>query len=88
MATGTPNKSSRKVNFSNAETRVLLEDVGLEKTTLSNCFSNEVSNSKKRAIWAEIQVKVNSCAVAHRSVADLKEKWGALKRSVKDRSKD
>ena len=88
MATGTPNKRSRKANFSNAETRVLLEEVGLEKTTISSCFSNEVSNSKKRAIWAEIQVKVNSCGVAHRSVADLKEKWGALKRSVKDRSKD
>ena len=34
-------------NFSNAETRVLLKEVGLEKTTLSSCFSNEVSNSKK-----------------------------------------
>ena len=29
----------------------------------------EVSNSKKRAIWADIQVKVNSCGVAHRSRA-------------------
>ena len=89
MATGTPNKRSRKAKFGNPETReILLEEVGLEKTMLSSCFSNEVSNSKKRAIWAEIQVKVNSCGVAHCSVADLKEKWGALKTSVKDQSKD
>ena len=81
-------KRSRKANFSNAETRVLLEEVGLEKTTLSSCFSNGVSNCKKRPIWAEFQVKVNTCCVAHRSVADFKEKWVALKRSMKDRLKD
>ena len=83
MATATPNKRCRKANVSTAETRVLLEEVGLEKASLSSCFSNEVSNSKKRAIWADIQVKVNSYGVAHRSVADLKEKWGALKRILR-----
>ena len=41
-----------------------------------------------RRIWAEIKVKVNSCDVAHHSVVDLKEKWEALKRSMKDRLKD
>ena len=49
------NKRCRKANFSNAETRVLLEEVGIEKNMLSSCFSNEITNSMKRAVWAKIQ---------------------------------
>ena len=39
----------RKANFSNTETRLLLEEVGIEKNTLLSCFSNEITNSKKRS---------------------------------------
>ena len=91
---GDAKKRNRKANFSNAETRVLLEEVGLENTTISSCFSNEVSNSKKRAIWAEIQVKVNralwcgapQCCRLEGEVGGGHSK--CFKRSVKDRSKD
>ena len=35
-----------------------------------------------------VQNRVNACGVAYRTVDELKEKWGGLKRGVKDRIRD
>ena len=81
-------KRARKANFSSLETSVLLEEYAAEKDLLQCSFSTEVTNKKKRAAWEVIQNRVNACGVAYRTVEELKEKWGGLKRGVKDRIRD
>ena len=76
-------KRARKANFSSLETSVLLEEYAAEKDLLQSSFSTEVTNKQKRAAWDVVQNRVNACGVAYRTVDELKEKWGGLKRGGK-----
>ena len=60
----------------------------MEREVLTSSFCNDVTNKKKRAAWDRIRVQVNACGIALRSIVELKEKWGSLKRGVKDRVRD
>ena len=48
-----------------------------------NFFFNLITNSKKNAKWAEVMELVNAVGVQHRSVEQVRFKWGTLQQGAK-----
>ncbi|XP_025108701.1 myb-related transcription factor, partner of profilin-like [Pomacea canaliculata] len=81
-------KRLRKSNFSEMEIKILLHEISMESELLSSCFSNKVTLQKKQEIWKNIAAKVSACGVAVRTVAEIKDKWGLLKRTTLQKKRD
>ncbi|KAK7089438.1 uncharacterized protein [Littorina saxatilis] len=76
-------KRARNANFSQAEVAVLLEEVALEKETINCSFNSHMTLQKKDRVWRAIQMRVNACGVANRSIKQLKAKLGTMKMDVR-----
>ena len=48
---------------------------------LKSKFTNTTTN--KQSVWEEMTIAVNAKGTAHRSVAEVKEKWTNLQRTAK-----
>ena len=73
-------KSIRKPNFSHEEVLKLLDGVATNREMLMNKLSSEVTNKKKSAVWRFISTSVSACGVAQRTMEEVREKWGGLKK--------
>ena len=50
---------------------------------LESKFTNTTTNKLKQSVWEEMTSAVNTVGTAHRSVAEVKEKWTNLQRTAK-----
>ena len=76
---GEASKKSKKPNFSDRETEVLLEEVALQYGLLVSQLQNAVTVKKKREIWNKISECVNAVGGNNRDVMSCKKRWKDLK---------
>ena len=53
------------------------------QAVLKSTFTNTTTNKLKQSVWEEMTIAVNPLGTAHRSVAEVKEKWTNLQRTAK-----
>ena len=68
-------KRQRKPNYSDAEVRLLPEEIMLEKAVLFSSFNTKITAKLKSDIWNRIASAVNACGVAKRTKGEVKDKW-------------
>ena len=69
-----PQKRSKKPNFSDSETTVLLEEIAFEYTILISKFQTSVTIAKKQKIWSAVCAAVNAVGAHGRTVQQIKKK--------------
>ncbi|XP_069090716.1 myb-related transcription factor, partner of profilin-like [Pleurodeles waltl] len=79
----TPRK--RKLKFAEKELEVLTDECCQHHDELFGKAALNVPDSAKKRIWQEIQEKVNSLGVSHRSVDELKKRWYDLRSRTEER---
>ena len=72
-------KRERKTNFNDDELSCLLEEDAQHASVLQCKLSNNVTNLRKKQMWDEIAMKVNSRGNERRTVAELKKKSAEMK---------
>ncbi|KAG8447970.1 hypothetical protein GDO86_015176 [Hymenochirus boettgeri] len=78
----TPAKK-RKMNFSEQEVEIILEEMEKQKHVLINHFNAGVPLLTKSNAWHEILKRVNAVSTCHRELAEVKKKWSDLKTEVR-----
>ncbi|KAM4695912.1 nuclear apoptosis-inducing factor 1 [Rhinophrynus dorsalis] len=78
----TPAKK-RKMNFSEQEVEIILEEVEKQKHILINHFNAGVPHLTKTNAWHDILKRVNAISTCHRELAEVKKKWSDLKTEVR-----
>ena len=76
-------KRRRSADYSDIETKVLIENYVQNYDVLSSKFTTTVTNKAKKEIYEEITAKVNAVGTERRTVEAIKDKWQALKRNIK-----
>ena len=71
----------RKPNFSVQEIAMITQKFEENQAVLKSKFTNTTTN--KQSVWEEMTIAVNAVGTAHRSVAEVKEKWTNLQRTAK-----
>ncbi|XP_069084348.1 nuclear apoptosis-inducing factor 1-like [Pleurodeles waltl] len=79
----TPRK--RKLKFAEKELEVLTGECCQHHEQLFGRAALSVPEVEKKRIWTDIQDKVNSMGVSHRSIEDLKKLWYDLRSRTKER---
>ena len=72
----------RKPNFCNDEVLKLLQGVAANRSMLLSKPSSEVTNRKKNTVGQLITTTVSSCDIVQRTLDEVREKWGGLKKKV------
>ncbi|XP_024918609.1 nuclear apoptosis-inducing factor 1 isoform X1 [Cynoglossus semilaevis] len=73
----------RKMNFSEREVEIIVEEIEKQKHTLVNHFNAGVTHLAKNNAWLEIVKKVNSVTTCPRELLEVKKKWSDLKTEVR-----
>ena len=74
----------RKPNFSAQEIAIITQKFEENQAVLKSKFTNTNTNKMKQSVWEEMTIAVNAVGTAHRSVAEVKEKWTNLQRAAKN----
>ena len=77
------NKNQKKPNFSIQEIAMITQKFEENQAVLKSKFTNTTTNKLKQSVWEEMTIVVNAVGTAHRSVAEVKEKWTNLQRTAK-----
>ncbi|MEE6505656.1 hypothetical protein FKM82_005606 [Ascaphus truei] len=78
----TPAKK-RKMNFSEQEVEIIMEEMEKQKHVLINHFNAGVPLLTKSNAWHDILKRVNAISTCHRELAEVKKKWSDLKTEVR-----
>ncbi|XP_053552011.1 nuclear apoptosis-inducing factor 1 [Bombina bombina] len=78
----TPAKK-RKMNFSEQEVDIIMEEMEKQKHVLINHFNAGVPLLTKSNAWHHILKRVNAISTCHRELAEVKKKWSDLKTEVR-----
>ena len=81
-------EKSRNVNGTKEEECTLIEAVQTAGDLLRGTGHSANLNQKKKALWTEIQAKLNSVHGNNRVVKDIKKKWNNLKLNAKSHVDD
>ncbi|KAM9206386.1 nuclear apoptosis-inducing factor 1 [Dugong dugon] len=73
----------RKMNFSEREVEIIVEELELKKHLLVNHFNAGVPLAAKSAAWHSILRRVNAVATCRRELPEVKKKWSDLKTEVR-----
>lgn len=73
----------RKMNFSEREVEIILEEMEKQKHILVNHFNAGVTHITKNSAWVEILKRVNAVTTCQRELAEVKKKWSDLKTEVR-----
>lgn len=73
----------RKMNFSEREVEIIVEEIEKQKHTLVNHFNAGVTHIAKNNAWSEILKKVNAVTTCPRELAEVKKKWSDMKTEVR-----
>uniref|UniRef100_A0A8D3BPW4 Nuclear apoptosis inducing factor 1 n=1 Tax=Scophthalmus maximus TaxID=52904 RepID=A0A8D3BPW4_SCOMX len=73
----------RKMNFSEREVEIIVEEIEKHKHTLVNHFNAGVTHMAKNHAWLEILRKVNAVTTCPRELAEVKKKWSDMKTEVR-----
>ncbi|KAM9841904.1 nuclear apoptosis-inducing factor 1 [Aulostomus maculatus] len=73
----------RKMNFSEREVEIIVEEIEKQKHTLVNHFNAGVTHMAKNNAWVEILKKVNAVTTCPRELAEVKKKWSDMKTEVR-----
>uniref|UniRef100_A0A3B1IC62 Nuclear apoptosis inducing factor 1 n=1 Tax=Astyanax mexicanus TaxID=7994 RepID=A0A3B1IC62_ASTMX len=73
----------RKMNFSEREVEIIVEEMEKQKHVLVNHFNAGVSHIAKNGAWLEILKRVNAVTNCQRELAEVKKKWSDLKTEVR-----
>ncbi|KAM9793624.1 nuclear apoptosis-inducing factor 1 isoform X1 [Syngnathus typhle] len=73
----------RKMNFSEREVEIIVEEIEKQKHTLVNHFNAGVSHMAKNNAWLEILRKVNAVTTCPRELPEVKKKWSDMKTEVR-----
>ena len=84
MAQNKP-KRVRAPDYTDKEIHVIRSSFVKHNTTLSAKHSNDTTQRVKDKIYQSIRLEVNAVGVAERSLQSIKDKWQALKKSVKEK---
>ncbi|XP_068191326.1 nuclear apoptosis-inducing factor 1 [Antennarius striatus] len=80
MATGA---KKRKMNFSEREVEIIVEEIEKQKHTLVNHFNAGVTHMAKNSAWGDILSKVNAVTTCPRELPEVKKKWSDMKTEVR-----
>ncbi|KAM8934264.1 nuclear apoptosis-inducing factor 1 [Pelodytes ibericus] len=78
----TPAKK-RKMNFSEQEVEIIMEEMEKQKHILINHFNAGVPLLTKSNAWHDILKRVNAISTCQRELAEVKKKWSDLKTDVR-----
>ncbi|XP_053852640.1 nuclear apoptosis-inducing factor 1 isoform X1 [Vidua macroura] len=78
-----PPAKKRKMNFSEREVEIIVEELERGKHLLVNHFNAGVPLAAKAAAWHDILRRVNAVATCHRELPEVKKKWSDLKTEVR-----
>ncbi|XP_061554476.1 nuclear apoptosis-inducing factor 1 [Phycodurus eques] len=73
----------RKMNFSEREVEIIVEEIEKQKHTLVNHFNAGVTHMAKNNAWSEILKKVNAVTTCPRELPEVKKKWSDMKTEVR-----
>ncbi|XP_077353722.1 nuclear apoptosis-inducing factor 1 [Festucalex cinctus] len=73
----------RKMNFSEREVEIIVEEIEKQKHILVNHFNAGVTHMAKNNAWSEILKKVNAVTTCPRELAEVKKKWSDMKTEVR-----
>ncbi|XP_034048768.1 nuclear apoptosis-inducing factor 1 [Thalassophryne amazonica] len=73
----------RKMNFSEREVEIIVEEIEKQKHTLVNHFNAGVTHMAKNHAWTEILQKVNAVTTCPRELSEVKKKWSDMKTEVR-----
>ncbi|KAG7499119.1 nuclear apoptosis-inducing factor 1 [Solea senegalensis] len=73
----------RKMNFSEREVEIIVEEIEKQKHTLVNHFNAGVTHMAKNHAWMEILKKVNAVTTCPRELLEVKKKWSDMKTEVR-----
>ncbi|KAI5094856.1 nuclear apoptosis-inducing factor 1 isoform X1 [Silurus meridionalis] len=73
----------RKMNFSEREVEIIVEEMEKQKHILVNHFNAGVTHIAKNNAWMEILKRVNAVTNCQRELAEVKKKWSDLKTEVR-----
>ncbi|XP_061657658.1 nuclear apoptosis-inducing factor 1 [Syngnathoides biaculeatus] len=73
----------RKMNFSEREVEIIVEEIEKQKHTLVNHFNAGVTHMAKNNAWLEILKKVNAVTTCPRELPEVKKKWSDMKTEVR-----
>uniref|UniRef100_UPI0037E9579C nuclear apoptosis-inducing factor 1 n=1 Tax=Semicossyphus pulcher TaxID=241346 RepID=UPI0037E9579C len=73
----------RKMNFSEREVEIIVEEIEKQKHTLVNHFNAGVTHMAKNNAWADILKKVNAVTTCPRELPEVKKKWSDMKTEVR-----
>ncbi|XP_042562230.1 nuclear apoptosis-inducing factor 1 isoform X1 [Clupea harengus] len=73
----------RKMNFSEREVEIIVEEMEKQKHILVNHFNAGVTHIAKNNAWLEILKRVNAVTTCQRELAEVKKKWSDLKTEVR-----
>uniref|UniRef100_A0A674KET8 Nuclear apoptosis inducing factor 1 n=1 Tax=Terrapene triunguis TaxID=2587831 RepID=A0A674KET8_9SAUR len=78
-----PPAKKRKMNFSEREVEIIVEELERGKHLLINHFNAGVPLATKAAAWHDILRRVNAVATCRRELPEVKKKWSDLKTEVR-----
>lgn len=73
----------RKMNFSEREVEIIVEEIEKQKHTLVNHFNAGVTHMAKNNAWVDILRKVNAVTTCPRELPEVKKKWSDMKTEVR-----
>lgn len=73
----------RKMNFSEREVEILVEEIEKQKHTIVNHFNAGVTHMAKNKAWGDILKKVNAVTTCPRELHEVKKKWSDMKTEVR-----
>ncbi|XP_047656228.1 nuclear apoptosis-inducing factor 1 isoform X6 [Tachysurus fulvidraco] len=73
----------RKMNFSEREVEIIVEEMEKQKHILVNHFNAGVTHIAKNNAWIEILKRVNAVTNCQRELVEVKKKWSDLKTEVR-----
>ncbi|KAL4005136.1 hypothetical protein ACER0C_004849 [Sarotherodon galilaeus] len=73
----------RKMNFSEREVEIIVEEIEKQKHTLVNHFNAGVTHMAKNNAWMDILKKVNQVTTCPRELPEVKKKWSDMKTEVR-----
>ncbi|XP_053480830.1 nuclear apoptosis-inducing factor 1 isoform X2 [Ictalurus furcatus] len=73
----------RKMNFSEREVEIIVEEMEKQKHILVNHYNAGVTHIAKNNAWMDILKRVNAVTNCQRELAEVKKKWSDLKTEVR-----
>lgn len=73
----------RKMNFSEREVEIIVEEIEKQKHTLVNHFNAGVTHMAKNYAWQDVLRKVNAVTTCPRELQEVKKKWSDMKTEVR-----